>query len=125
MKPNSDAPVSSKILDIFKWLIVFSLLTTAVVGNHILSDVSVVIRAISVAVLSLISLVLFAFTTKGKAAVVFFNEAKIELRKIVWPTRQETMQTTLVVLVVCLIMTVILWFLDLVMVKLIALITGV
>ena len=39
-------------------------------------------------------------TAKGKAAITFAGESRMEVRKVVWPTRQETLQTTLIVLAV-------------------------
>ena len=41
----------------------------------------------------------FILQTQGKQVLHFAKEAKIELRKVVWPTRQETVQTTSIVMV--------------------------
>ena len=49
---------------------------------------------------------------KGKAFVTLCLEAKTEIRKVVWPTRDETTQTTLIVVVVVMIVALILWALD-------------
>ena len=43
----------------------------------------------------------------------FFDLAQVELRKVVWPTRQETLQTTLVVFVFVIVAGVFFWVLDL------------
>jgi preprotein translocase subunit SecE len=51
-------------------------------------------------------------TAKGKAFFRLFKEAKNEIRKVVWPTRQETLQTTLIVVVAVLIVGLLLWGLD-------------
>jgi preprotein translocase subunit SecE len=51
-------------------------------------------------------------TKRGKGFINLCLEARIEIRKVVWPTRQETVQTTLVVLVVIVIVALILWLLD-------------
>lgn len=58
------------------------------------------------------SLILLYFTTQGKSLIVFFNEAKVELLKIVWPTRQETVQITLIVMIVVVLAGLILWGVD-------------
>jgi preprotein translocase subunit SecE len=55
---------------------------------------------------------LAAQTIKGRAFVNLCLEAKIEIRKVVWPTRQETTQTSIVVIIVIFIMALILWLLD-------------
>lgn len=115
----------SKGLDIFKWILIFALLAAAVVGNSIYGDVSVVLRATAVVIVIAIALAIAAFTIKGKAAISFAKEAKTEIRKVVWPTRQETTQTTFIVLAVSIVMALVLWGIDGIMVRLIALATGV
>jgi preprotein translocase subunit SecE len=53
-----------------------------------------------------------AQTVKGKAFIKLGTEARTEIRKVVWPTRQETMHTTLIVAIVVVIMSFVLWGLD-------------
>jgi preprotein translocase subunit SecE len=48
----------------------------------------------------------------GKAAWAFVRDARTEVRKVVWPTRKETAQTTLFVIVAVIFMGVCLWLLD-------------
>ena len=55
----------------------------------------------------------FWATAKGKETVAFLREAQVEVKKVVWPTRQETLQTTFFVLVVVVIFGILLWLLDL------------
>jgi preprotein translocase subunit SecE len=51
-------------------------------------------------------------TTKGRQGLDFLRETNIEVRKVVWPTRQETLQTTGVVFVAVVISAIFLWGLD-------------
>ena len=51
-------------------------------------------------------------TEKGQMFWGLLRDAKAEVRKVVWPTRQETVQTTMIVVVVVLVMSLILWLLD-------------
>ena len=51
-------------------------------------------------------------TEKGHAAWELAKEARIEVRKVVWPSRQETTQTTLIVVAVVIFVALILWGLD-------------
>ena len=51
-------------------------------------------------------------TSKGRALTSFMQGARTEVRKMVWPTRTETLQTTAVVLVVTIIIGIFLWLLD-------------
>jgi preprotein translocase subunit SecE len=66
-----------------------------------------------VALASIAIAALVAFTSvQGKAFKGFLLASRLETRKIVWPTRQETVQTTLVVMVVVVIVGLLLWVLD-------------
>ena len=53
------------------------------------------------------------FTRSGRSLREFFSESMFELRKVVWPTRQETIQTTLVIMVVVVILSILLGLVDL------------
>ncbi|QSX33484.1 preprotein translocase subunit SecE [Shewanella avicenniae] len=112
-------------LDIFKWVIIFVLLAVAIVGNHMLSDVSAVIRAVGVLVLFALAGFVAIQTAKGQQALAFAKESHIEVRKVVWPTRQEALNTTFIVLVATGILGLVLWGLDTVLLKIVNLITGV
>ncbi|MCJ2378752.1 preprotein translocase subunit SecE [Vibrio sp. ZSDZ34] len=125
MKANAETPDSSSAADTFKWIIAFALLAAAVVGNYLYGELSVVIRAAGVVVLIASALGVAATTMKGKAAITFARESRVEVRKVVWPTRQETMQTSFIVLAVCIVMALALWGIDGIMVRLIAFVTGI
>ncbi|MDF7666951.1 preprotein translocase subunit SecE [Orbaceae bacterium ESL0727] len=51
-------------------------------------------------------------TQKGKAFFTFAKESRAELRKVVWPTRKETVQTTLLVAAITVIVGTALWGMD-------------
>jgi preprotein translocase subunit SecE len=51
-------------------------------------------------------------TAQGVAFIELARAARSEIRKVVWPTRQEATQTTLVVVVVVIVMSLLLWGLD-------------
>ncbi len=51
-------------------------------------------------------------TTTGKALFAFVRGSNVELRRVVWPNRKETLQTTLVILIVVVILAVLLWGVD-------------
>ncbi|MDN3608382.1 preprotein translocase subunit SecE [Vibrio ostreicida] len=122
---NAETPDSSNSVDIIKWIITFSLLAAAVVGNYLYGEESVVIRAAGVVVLIAAALGVSATTTKGKTAIEFAKDSRMEVRKVVWPTRQETMQTAFIVLAVSIVMALILWGIDGIMVRLVNFVTGV
>lgn len=89
MKANAENQSNSSTMDGLKWAAVFALLAAAVVGNYLYSDVSVVARAAAIVVLVAIAGGVAALTDKGKTAIAFARESRMEVRKVVWPTRQE------------------------------------
>ncbi len=125
MSANTEAQASGRGLEIIKWIAVFALLIIAIAGNYFYRDINLPLRALGVVVIIAIAGgIAFLTTVKGKAAVSFAREARTEVRKVVWPTRQETLQTTVIVAVVTAIMSLILWGLDSILVRLVSFITG-
>jgi preprotein translocase subunit SecE len=113
-------------MDGLKWGLVVILLAASVVGNYYYStEVSVLFRVIGVVIAVGLAFGVAMLTAKGKATWTFAKEARIEVRKVVWPTRQETMQTTLMVLAVSAVVALVLWGLDGVLVRAVSFITGV
>jgi preprotein translocase subunit SecE len=99
-------------LDPFKWLIVSVIIVVGVYCNNYFAAESVLYRVFGLLMLAAAAGWLAAQTIKGKAFIQLGYEAKTEIRKVVWPTRQETTHTTLIVVVVVVILAVILWALD-------------
>ena len=122
---KADAETSPKSMDALKWIVVFALVAAVIVGHNLLGELSVVLRATGSVVLIAIACGVAAMTTKGRAFITFARESRMEVRKVVWPTRQETLQTTLIVLGVTVAMSLILWGIDGVMVRLVRIFTGV
>jgi preprotein translocase subunit SecE len=98
--------------DTLKWLVVWALLVAAVVANIYFSQVPLAIRVAVGLVLLGFMLVIVLQTKKGHRAGVFIKGARLEMRKVVWPTRQETIQTTLVVAAMVVVMAMLLWGID-------------
>ena len=110
--------------DGLKWSATILLLVVIVVGNYIYGEsLHIVVRVAVLLVLAVIALFIAALTQKGKTFVGFAKDSRLEVRKVVWPTRQETVQTTLIVLVVSTISGLILWGLDGIFVRVVSFIT--
>ncbi|WP_218353908.1 preprotein translocase subunit SecE [Alteromonas lipotrueiana] len=116
---------SSNPLDMFKWVVVFALLAGVITANYMYGEMSVLYRAIAAVVIVAIAGFIAATTEKGSAFITFAKESRMEVRKVVWPTRQETNQTTLIVMVATLVMALILWGLDGIIVRVVGFITGI
>jgi len=123
MNASTEAEPSGSF-DFLKWSVIFLLLAGAVVGNYIFAEQSVLVRAIAVVAAIVIAGLIAMQTVKGRTAVAFAKESRTEVRKVVWPTRQEAVQTTGIVLVATLIMSLLLWGLDSVLFWVVGLITG-
>lgn len=121
MNATSETPKGG--LDLVKWLGVLVLLTLMVAANYIY-EFSAVEKAASIVVLVGLAAFIAAKTSKGAAFIEFAKEARTEVRKVVWPTRQETMQTTIIVMVATLIVALLLWGLDSILLSLVSFITG-
>lgn len=107
-----------------KWAGVVVLLIAGIVANVYFAQVAGAIRAIGWIVLLAVCAAIASLTTQGKAIIAFSKDARLELRKVVWPSRQETVQTTLMVLVLVVVMSLILWGIDTFLMWAIAWMTG-
>lgn len=116
---------TSNGLDMLKWLIVVLLLGGIVAVDAMYEQVSVLYRALGTVVVVILVGFIAATTAKGLTFINFAKAARIEIRKVIWPTRQEATQTTLIVLAAVVVMSLLLWLLDGIIVRLVSLITGV
>ena len=122
MSTNVETPSNS--MDTVKWLVSITLLLGAVVGNYMYADLSVLVRAVGVVVAVAAALGLLATTEKGRTFIAFAKESRIEVRKVVWPTRQETTHTTFIVMLATVVMALILWGLDGNLFRIVGFLTG-
>ena len=121
---NAKAEVKDSRFDLVKWLVVVALVAVGIVGNHVFADESILYRVLALLVLALVAGFVALQTAKGRAFFSLLKDARGEIRKVVWPTRQETTQTTLIVVVVVLVMALVLWGLDSLLGWLVSLIVG-
>jgi preprotein translocase subunit SecE len=99
--------------DIFKLVIAVALVAGGIVGYYWLAESALVLRVLAVAAgLGAGALVAAFTTTPGREFVVFAQEAVVEVKKVVWPTRKETVQTTAVVFAFVVAMALFLWISD-------------
>lgn len=110
---NAKASQNASPLDIAKWVIVVAIIAAGVAGNSYYAEAySPLYRALALIGLALLAGGIAYLTEHGKAFVELLKEARVEARKVVWPTRAETNQSTLIVAVVVAIMALVLWGLD-------------
>ena len=119
---TEDQPSGS--LDSLKWMTVILILAGVVFANYFYGEESVLYRAIGAVVGIVIAGVIAMQTVKGNNAVAFAKESRTEIRKVVWPTRQEAIQTTGIVLFATFIMSLVMWGLDSTLFYVVGFITG-
>ena len=91
MNAATEAPKSG--LDFVKWVAVIAVLTLLIVTNYYF-EFSTLERTIGLVVAIPLAGFIAAQTAKGREFLLFAKEAKLEVRKVVWPTRQDTNKMT-------------------------------
>ena len=103
---------SVRSFDMLKWIGVAILVVAIVGGNAYYSSVSLSLRVTVMIIVGLLTILLALTTVKGKNAFQFVKDARSELRKVVWPTRQETFQTTIMIAGIVILVALVLWGFD-------------
>jgi len=111
MVASAEAEVGSK-LDILKYIIAIAMLVAGIVQFYYFEDESQLYRVLGLLAFVAVALSVLYTTQKGYSLWLFARDARTEVRKVIWPTRQETMQTTLMVVVMVLIVGIMLWLID-------------
>jgi len=95
--------------------LVLSLLLVAagVAGFYLLADKALVLRILAVLAGVVAAVAVLWSTPTGQEAFAFAKEAAVESRKVVWPSRKETIQTTVAVFALVVVMAIFLWVVDL------------
>lgn len=99
-------------LDWLKWLVAVALLALGVFGNWYYQDESLLMRVIGMIGVAVVAVGIALQTERGAAIWTLLKESRAEIRRVVWPTREETLQTTVIVLALVLVFALILWMLD-------------
>ena len=112
------------VVDTAKLALAIVIVLAGLVGFYYFESSSALLRALGVIVAVAVAAVVALSSLQGRLLWKFIQGARVELNKVVWPTREETIQTTLVVLVVALFGGVFFWLLDLFLLWVTTRITG-
>jgi preprotein translocase subunit SecE len=121
---NTQAEAQAPVLDIVKQVFSVLLLIAGVAGFYYFSGYSTLYRVIGLLVIVMAVLVLMLTTNIGRNVWGFFLESRQEVRKVVWPTRDETTRTTMLVIAMVFTVGIILWLLDMFLFWGVRLLTG-
>jgi len=98
--------------DIAKLVIAAALVVAGIVGYYWLADGALILRVLSVLAGLAAGAAVAWFSTPGREFAIFAGEAIAEVKKVVWPTRKETIQTTAAVFAFVVVMAIFLWLSD-------------
>jgi preprotein translocase subunit SecE len=98
--------------DKIKFLIAALVLGGAFVAFYTYDELALVFRVLGLLIAVAVAGFVAAQTVVGGNAVAFTRGAIVEVRKVVWPTRKETVQTTVMVMAMVVLVGIILWVFD-------------
>ena len=110
--------------DKLKLLVAVMLVISGVAGFYFLADAPTVVRVLSVIVGVVLAGIVAGMSAPGKQFFGFALEARDEAKKVVWPTRKETIQMTGVVMAFVVVMALFLWAVDSILMWLVKLAMG-
>lgn len=109
---NTQVEASASVFDVVKQVISVVIVVAGVAAFYYFSEVPLLYRVIGLIVVALIVVGAMLTTGVGRNVWGFVLESKQEVRKVVWPTREETFRTTLLVFGMVFLVGLILWLLD-------------
>ncbi|MDE1895388.1 MAG: preprotein translocase subunit SecE [Xanthomonadaceae bacterium] len=118
MNTKAEQPKGSNAADIGKLILAGLVLVAGIFayswfGND--GNVSSSVRMLGVVAALVISLAIAAFTAIGRRVRNFLAESQFEMRKVVWPTRDETIKTTGIIIAVVIVLSLLLGLIDLIL----------
>ena len=109
---NANVEVSRGVPDAVKWAISIVMVGAATAAFYYYGEESLLYRTIGLVVVVGIAAFIAAQTAKGREVLEFLSDSRTEVRKVVWPTRSETLQTTALVIACVFVIAIFLWILD-------------
>lgn len=98
----------------------FGLFSFGIAGQYLFPTQPLLLRLIGLLFVAGVAVWLVSRTVFGRRMYAYWNDSVIELRKVVWPTKQETIHSTIAVLAMVFIMGLVLWSIDAILVRLMA-----
>lgn len=121
---NTQVDMSTSVFDVVKQVFSVIFVVAGVAAFYYFSEMPLLYRVLGLVVIVLLVLGMILTTEMGRNIWSFALESKQEVRKVVWPTREETLRTTLLVFAMVFIVGFILWMLDMFLFWGVRLLTG-
>jgi preprotein translocase subunit SecE len=109
---NTNTATGSGILDTVKLALAVAILVGGIAGYYEYEEQSLLVSVSAVLVAAGIAVAVFMQTERGRVLWRFVQGSRVEIRKVIWPTRQETLQTALTVMAFALVLGLFFWGLD-------------
>lgn len=120
---SSEQRTASALDTALLWLAI-AVLVVSIAGYYYFTAYTDVVRVLGMLAGVVVAALIAFQSALGKTAWSYVQGSRTELRRMVWPTRRETMQTTLLVVVFVLILAAFIWALDIVLGYAVTLLTG-
>jgi preprotein translocase subunit SecE len=121
---NAKVEAESSRLDSLKLGTAVLMVAVGIYAFYHYEDQHLVLRVLGLLAVAAIAVFVAAQTALGRNVLGFISGAQSEVRRVVWPTRTETVQTTLAVVLMVFLVGIFLWLLDMVLLWAIQLLTG-
>ena len=108
---KAEATTSSS-MDVLKLVVSGGILVASIIAFYLFADQPLLYRVLGIIAAFVIATVVALTTARGRSFVGFMKDARTEVRKMVWPTRVETLQTTAVVFIAVVLLAAFLWMID-------------
>ena len=115
---------ASSSMNAAKTFAAIAILAVSLFGYYYFTEMHAVVRVLGLVIGVAAAGYVFYLTTTGRSWFEYLAHSKREVRQVVWPTRQETVQMTLIVTVVVILMGIFLWLVDMFFLWAVQLLTG-
>ena len=121
---NAKAETTASTMDTVKLGASLLVLIAGIAGFYQFEEESLLLRVLGLLVVAALSIWIALQTEMGRNVWIFASDSRVEVRKVVWPSRQETVQTTLIVFVMVFLLGLFLWLVDMLLAAVLKAITG-
>ncbi len=121
---NTKTETQGSMMDTVKLMLALTIIVAGIIGFYLLDAQPLWVRLLGLLAAVGVAVFVSLQTAKGRRIADFFAAAHTEVRKVVWPSRQETLQTTLVIFIAVLLTSLFLWGVDSILFVVVRALTG-
>ncbi len=121
---NAKTEVEGSTMDTVKLALAVLMLAGGIAGFYYYEGYSLLFRVLGLLAVAGVAVAIAMQTMVGRKIWAFASDSRTEVRKVVWPSRQETIQTTLIVFAMVLVIGIILWLVDMALMAIVRTVTG-